>query len=140
MKMNVKVDGHSFAVEVGDLSRRPIEVTVEGEVFEVYPQEAQENETRALPRPPAGLPLPATPRVASTAAGAKVVVAPIPGVIVMLNVKAGDTIAFGQELCVLEAMKMKNIIRANRAGTIAAARVAVGDQVKHGQTLMEFTD
>jgi biotin carboxyl carrier protein len=68
------------------------------------------------------------------------VTAPIPGVIVSINVKAGDVVTAGKELCVLEAMKMKNSIRAARAGTIAAIRVAVSEQVKNGQVLMEYGD
>jgi biotin carboxyl carrier protein len=49
-------------------------------------------------------------------------------------------VEYGQDLLTLEAMKMKNAIRATRAGTIAAVHVNVGDQVQHGQVLLEFTD
>jgi biotin carboxyl carrier protein len=46
----------------------------------------------------------------------------------------------GEEICVLEAMKMKNSIRAARDGVIETIAVTVGDQVRHGQTLIEFSD
>jgi biotin carboxyl carrier protein len=69
-----------------------------------------------------------------------VVTAPIPGVIISIAVKEGDIVKFGDEICVLEAMKMKNAIRANRAGKVAAICVTIGDQVRHGQTLIEYTD
>ena len=70
----------------------------------------------------------------------KQVVAPIPGTILVVSVKEGQDVAFGQELCTLEAMKMKSAIRANRAGKIAVIRVAAGDKVSQNQTLMDFAD
>jgi biotin carboxyl carrier protein len=66
--------------------------------------------------------------------------APIPGVIVSLAIEPGTTVSTGQELCVLEAMKMKNSIRAARAGQIAAIHVTPGQAVKHRDVLMEFKD
>ncbi|HCU57729.1 MAG TPA: acetyl-CoA carboxylase biotin carboxyl carrier protein subunit, partial [Anaerolineaceae bacterium] len=70
----------------------------------------------------------------------KDVSAPLPGVIVAILVKPGDKVSRGQELCTLEAMKMKNAIRSSREGTIASVDVAVGDQVSHGQVLMTFSE
>jgi biotin carboxyl carrier protein len=70
----------------------------------------------------------------------KAVLAPIPGVILSVAVCAGATVKVGQELCVLEAMKMKNAIRSTRAGVIANVYVSEGDHVKHGQVLVDFAD
>ena len=70
----------------------------------------------------------------------KAVNAPLPGVIVAVSVKPGETVAHGQELCTIEAMKMKNVIRAGRAGTIAAVHVTLNQHVKHHDVLLEFTD
>jgi len=66
------------------------------------------------------------------------VIAPIPGVIVEITTNIGDSVTYGQELCVLEAMKMKNSIRANRDGLIKKILVSVGDHVRQSQVLMEF--
>ncbi len=66
--------------------------------------------------------------------------APIPGVINAVKVKAGDQVKAGDELFVLEAMKMNNSIRAPKAGTVANVYVNVGEQVKHGQPLMDYAD
>lgn len=142
MKLRVTVDHQSFEVEVGNLNTRPVLATVEGEIFEVWPEESEKKAQEAAP---AALPIPAAPVPVSAAqitsdAQTKGVLAPIPGVIIGVSVKEGDSIRFGQELCVLEAMKMKNLIRATRSGTIRAIHVAVGDQVKHNQMLMEYTD
>jgi biotin carboxyl carrier protein len=66
------------------------------------------------------------------------VLAPLPGVIVAVLVKPGDQVARGQELCTLEAMKMKNAIKSSREGIIDTIAVNIGDQVNHGQMLMSF--
>ena len=150
MKLNIKIDEQNFAVEVGDLNRRPVRVLVDGEVFDVWPESeavkglALDDLTPVVPvSPPAFLSQPGIPQVPASSAAAgsgKAVLAPIPGVIISVTVKPGDTVAFGQELCVLEAMKMKNLIRANRTGTVSAVRVAAGDSVKHSQVLFEYND
>ena len=64
----------------------------------------------------------------------------LPGVIVAVSVKPGDVVEHGQELCIIEAMKMKNVIRASRAGTIGAVHVTLNQHVKHHDVLLEFTD
>jgi biotin carboxyl carrier protein len=150
MKLNIKIDEQNFAVEVGDLNKRPVRVLVDGEVFEVWPEPevvkglALVDLTPVEPvSPPAFLSQTGIPQVPANSAAAgsgKAVLAPIPGVIISVAVKPGDAVVFGQELCVLEAMKMKNLIRANRAGTISAVRVAAGDSVKHSQVLFEYSD
>ena len=70
----------------------------------------------------------------------KVVKAPLPGVIDSIKVKAGDKVKYGQELVVIEAMKMKNSIKATKECTITKVCVAVGDHVPHGAALVEFTE
>ncbi len=145
MKMRVVIDAQSFEVEVGDLSARPILATVDGDTFEVWPEAngTALAEVLQTAEPPLGKTMvsPGTaPEVVVVSAKSKVVAAPIPGVILTVNVKTGDVVRFGQELCVLEAMKMKNIIRANRAGKVAAVCISPGEQVKHNQTLLEYSE
>ena len=55
-----------------------------------------------------------------------------------VNVKAGDSIQSGQQVCVIDAMKMKNAIRATRGGKIASVGVTAGQSVTHRQVLVEF--
>ncbi|KPL83915.1 hypothetical protein SE15_01460 [Thermanaerothrix daxensis] len=146
MKLRIKIDDQIFTVEVGDLTARPIRVTVDGEVFEVWPEEETENIPTSVslpvpPPPPITAPCAPSPTPApSNQAGKHCVKAPLPGVITAVAVRAGDQVQYGQELLTLEAMKMKNAIRATRAGTIAAVHVQVGEQVQHGQVLLEFAD
>ena len=76
--------------------------------------------------PPKQLPAAAqAPAVAIAAAGASdVISAPMPGVIMDIAVKPGDKVAVGQPICALEAMKMKNILRSPREGTVASVEVS----------------
>jgi Acetyl/propionyl-CoA carboxylase, alpha subunit len=59
-------------------------------------------------------------------------------VVIEIKVKAGAQVKSGEPLLVLEAMKMKNIIRSGRDGTIAEVLVSAGDQVRHNQPLFRF--
>ncbi|MEE1042532.1 MAG: biotin/lipoyl-containing protein, partial [Clostridia bacterium] len=56
--------------------------------------------------------------------------------VLKLNVKVGDTVAEGQAVAVLEAMKMENDIAAPSAGTVASVNVSVGDSINSGDVLV----
>jgi len=151
MKIRVQIEDKVYEVEVGDLNDRPITAVVDGEVIKVWPEGGEAPAPAPVSRDvksyvsttpaPAVAPATAAPRPAPiTGDKAKQVVAPIPGTILAVSVKEGQDVAFGQELCTLEAMKMKSAIRANRAGKIAAIRVAAGDKVSQNQALMDFAD
>jgi|MTBAKSStandDraft_1061840.scaffolds.fasta_scaffold01549_7 biotin carboxyl carrier protein len=144
MKVIVRVDEKLYEVEIGDLNARPIVAVVEGETFEIWPEAlgsgtalAASAPASAAPEPPASASAPAA-RAAPSNSDASAVHAPIPGVIVSVSVQPGDQVSTGQELCVLEAMKMKNTIRAPRDGEIATVAMAVGQHVQHHQVLVEY--
>ncbi|MBO8479210.1 MAG: biotin/lipoyl-binding protein, partial [Bacteroidetes bacterium] len=73
----------------------------------------------------------AAPAPAASGAG-KAVTSPLPGVIVEISVKVGDSVKAGQQVAVLEAMKMENAIEADHAGTVTAIHVNKGDSVLEG--------
>ena len=75
---------------------------------------------------------------AAAGTGEATVRAPLPGKIIDLKVKAGDTVSKGQPLLVLEAMKMEHTLAAPADGTIKSIRYAVGEQVAEGAELVEF--
>lgn len=138
MKMKVIIDNQTYEVDIEDIHARPVIAFVEGERFEVWHEEENRSAAPIVAAPAPAQPQPAAPHAQQTG-GAKDVIAPLPGVIVAIPVKPGDEVSRGQELCTLEAMKMKNTIRASREGTIAAIEINVGDQVGHGQVLMTYT-
>ena len=63
---------------------------------------------------------------------------PMPGLIVAVAVVPGQEVKLGQELCVLEAMKMENVLRAERDGTVAEVLIAARDTVAADQILLTF--
>jgi biotin carboxyl carrier protein len=64
--------------------------------------------------------------------------APMPGLIIDLKIKAGDTVKQGDPLLILEAMKMENILKSPGDGVIKNLKVKKGDNVEKGQILIEF--
>ncbi|MEM9342902.1 MAG: acetyl/propionyl/methylcrotonyl-CoA carboxylase subunit alpha [Pseudomonadota bacterium] len=88
-----------------------------------------------------------SPRVAELAAlmpekvppdTSKLLLCPMPGVIVKVDVAEGDAVEEGQALCTVEAMKMENILRAERKGTVAKINAAAGDSLAVDDVIMEF--
>lgn len=143
MKVTVKINNQVYDVEIGDLDARPILATIGCDTYEIFPESsaapmiAETVTSASTPAAPVIKPIAA---VEPTANIAQTVLAPIPGVIIAIAICEGDMVAYGQELCTLEAMKMKNAIRATRAGRVSRIRVNVGDHVKHGQVLVEFAE
>jgi propionyl-CoA carboxylase alpha chain len=68
----------------------------------------------------------------------KLVRSPMPGLIVRVDVKPGQEVKAGQELCILEAMKMENVLRATHDGTIGEVKAAARDTVAADQILLTF--
>jgi len=68
----------------------------------------------------------------------KSVLSPMPGAIVSVSVQAGDKVVDGQDLCIVEAMKMQNILKSEREGIIKSVNVKAGDSVTVDQLLIEF--
>jgi biotin carboxyl carrier protein len=88
--------------------------------------------------PAAAAPVTAAPALSPAAVGAKTVTAPLPGSITKINVKVGDTVAAGDTVLMMEAMKMENSISAEFGGTVKAILCKEGDQVQSGQALVEL--
>ncbi len=68
----------------------------------------------------------------------KFLLSPMPGLLKAVAVKAGQDVKAGEELCVVEAMKMENILRAERDGTIAKLHAGAGDSLAVDQRILEF--
>jgi len=132
MKVTVKIDDQLYNVEIQDINKRPIKAVVNGETFEIHPETEWGASTPATPAPV---------KVMGTAAQAfsgKTLLAPLPGTVTEIFVLPGAKVETGQPVCVIEAMKMKNTIRAHRNGTIASVPISPGQSVKHKQVLVEF--
>ena len=77
---------------------------------------------------------------AESVSGGDTVIAPMPGLVRDVAVVVGQSVATGDRLVVLEAMKMEHVLRAPRGGLIAAVPVLVGDQVTAGQLMISLED
>jgi biotin carboxyl carrier protein len=73
-----------------------------------------------------------------TSGRANSIKAPMPGLIIDLRVKEGDTVNPGDPLIILEAMKMENMIKASGENVVKAVKVKKGDNVEKNQVLIEF--
>lgn len=136
MKMKITLHGVAYEVEV--------EVLDEGEGF--YGKDIQ---TAQIPRVIQSSPAPAynTSPVAvpnavhqhsSAVPSEKTICAPVGGTIVEVKMRNGDKVTQGQEILILEAMKMHTAIAAPADGVIKSIPVAAGDTVRGGQLLVEF--
>ena len=120
---------------------RTFQVTVNGQSYEVTVEEVQAGSAptpAAAPKaaPKAAAPKAAAPKAAAAAGAGTPVKAPMPGTILDVKVKVGDTVSNGQAVCVLEAMKMENEIPAPKAGKVTSVLASKGATVNTGDTLV----
>ena len=147
-KYSLKINGNPYEVKIEDIneSSTMARVTVNGVKYDV---EIEGGKASAPKKPhvvaaPEATGLSVTPKTpiatkpaapAAAASGMKVT-CPLPGTIISLNVKEGDTVAAGQTLLVLEAMKMENNIDAERGGVVKQVLVQTGATVMEGDVLL----
>jgi len=68
----------------------------------------------------------------------KLLLSPMPGKLVSMAVEVGDEIELGQELCVIEAMKMQNVQRSGQKGIVKSINCEVGASLKVDEAVLEF--
>jgi biotin carboxyl carrier protein len=148
----ITVNGRPYTVEVGDLAASPVEVRVDDQVFQVELERTgpvSAPAAAAAPVLPAPSPVPAAsarpaaeqpkaPPPPPAAGSGKNITAPMPGMVLAVRVKDGDRIHRGQEVCLLESMKMELNIMATADAVVKKVCVAVGQSVVHGTVLVEI--
>ena len=146
-RYQITLDGQTFEVHLlGDPLQEQVQVEVDGTLFT-----AEVKDMSAVPVPDTGAiepdahsasrETPAATQIAgirATPPTGNSVTAPLPGVIKTVHVRPGQQVSPGDELLVIEAMKMDNIIRAARAGTIETIHVNEGRQVSYGERLLDY--
>ena len=112
-------------------------ITVNGKSYDVSVEEVGGAVASAPVMTAAPVAAPAAPKAAAPAAPANgtKVEAPMPGTVLKLNVKVGDTVSEGQAVAVLEAMKMENDIPAPCAGKVVSVNVNTGATVETGTVI-----
>lgn len=121
----LNVDGRALVLKVGKVSGG-FRIRTRGADLKVHVRTPRQAELAALM--PEKLP-PDT---------SKLLLCPMPGLIVKVNVSEGDEVQEGQALCTVEAMKMENILRAERKGVVAKVNAGPGDSLAVDDVIMEF--
>ena len=145
------INSKPYTVEINSVEGGKALVNVNGVAYEVEIESAPDVAPAATAAPtavPSAPVAPATPTAAPAAsavasapaasgAGSKVC-APLPGVILSINVAVGDSVKAGDKVAVLEAMKMENDIEAEVSGTVTAIHVQKGDSVLEGTAIVSI--
>jgi biotin carboxyl carrier protein len=162
-RYTLEIGGREYVVDVNELAIDSFEVMVGSDAYVVtlageedVPEAAIASQLKGAATPagdapaapvvrvarktPAAAPGAPAPRKPASGGGGASLNAPMPGVIIEIAVKPGDTVARGQLVAVLDAMKMHNNIKSPRAGTIAEVCVGPGQAVGHGDTIVRYRE
>jgi biotin carboxyl carrier protein len=134
-RYRITVDGRAYDVRLlSDPHQEQVKVEVNGKPLYVEVQVLPAAEEAADSGPVAAPPT----RAVAGAPAADIMRAPLPGLVKSVAVHPEQRVATGDVLLVIEAMKMDNVIRAPRVGTIRVVHVREGQQVGHGEPMVEF--
>ncbi len=132
------INGNEYSVNIENIEGNHANVTVNGKSYnvEIAGREAKKaapaKPAAATAAKPATTPAPAASAPAGQGTPFK---APLPGTVVDIKVTAGQQVAEGDVVLILEAMKMENEITAEKSGTIVSVSVNKGDSILEGATM-----
>ncbi len=143
-KYKFTIHGNEYDVHIKSVEDNIIDLDVNGSAYQVEVDKTiQPAKTPKLVRARVATQEDATPeKVARTsappAAPAGKISSPLPGTVINIMVREGDTVKVGQKLMVLEAMKMENNIDSDKDGKVLSIPVRPGQSVMEGDTLIEI--
>jgi biotin carboxyl carrier protein len=144
-EFKIKINGNDYNVVINNVEENTIDVEVNGLSYSVEIDKPLRNKktaarpvvTRSVENTVSAPVAPvAKPSQVSAGSAAGAVKSPLPGVILEVFVKVGDSVKAGQKLLVLEAMKMENTINADREGKVTEVKAQKGDSVLEGADLV----
>lgn len=141
-KYKFTINGNQYDAEIISVEDNIAEIEINGTHYRVEVEKALQ--TVKTPKMVRSVAVPSTdthPSMAKTsvpgsAKGGGNIKAPLPGVILDIHVKEGDSVKFGQKLITLEAMKMENRIDSDKEGRVLSLKVGKGDSVMEGDVLI----
>ncbi len=136
-----KINGMKFTVAIGDIVDNEATVEVNGVPYKVEldrkaPQKPALSQSGQTNHGPAAAPASRPAPKPALAGSAEAVKSPLPGTVMSIDVKVGDSVKAGDKVGVLEAMKMENDIRTVKGGTVKQILVNVGDAILEGSDIM----
>jgi glutaconyl-CoA/methylmalonyl-CoA decarboxylase subunit gamma len=135
-KYTFTIRGNKYDVRIKSFEDSRAVIEVNGSVFEA--QIHQEIKTTKTPKLVRAQP-PVTPiKSLAPATGLNKVPAPLPGTVMKIKIKEGDSVTIGDTLLILEAMKMENNILAERNGVVKNIRIKEGEAVMQGDVMLEI--
>ncbi|MBK7105336.1 MAG: biotin/lipoyl-binding protein [Ignavibacteriae bacterium] len=143
-KFKFTINGSDYDVEIVNIEDNIAEVEVNGTSYQV--QVNKQIQTTKTPKLVRSVVAPSTDIAISeqrtakptAAKGAGHIKSPLPGVILNVHVREGDSVKIGDKLITLEAMKMENSVNADKEGKVVKINVRQGDSVMEGDVLVEI--
>ncbi len=137
------IHGNKYDVSILNVEENVIDLEVNGSAYQIEVDKSiQPMKTPRLVRSRS---VPSTDSGPSMGTGAKpysgkrgAIKSPLPGAVLSIHVKPGDTVKVGQKLMVVEAMKMENNIDSDKDGTVLSVAVIPGQSVMEGDVLLEI--
>lgn len=145
-KYILEIGEKEYTAEVEAITTEEVDIAVNGEHYKVKlksfgrDKESLPKIERVERKAPVDVPVPPDSQKSSDAhSGGDIVKAPLPGLILDVNVNPGDMVKAGQNLLMMEAMKMENQVEATHDGTVKKVFVQKGDSVAEGDSLVELS-
>ena len=135
-RMRMKVNGEWYDVEIGDAYQSPVEVLVDGEIYLVEMGLASDGLPAPRMRQAAKVEQPGLRGI--TEGDERVIRSPLPGRIVSIKVNKGQLLEPGDEICVLESMKMEQSVRMAKAGMVKNIKIKSGQNINAGTPMIEL--
>jgi biotin carboxyl carrier protein len=138
-KYKFTIRGNDYDVHLKDIEDNIAELDVNGTIYEVIIHgQIKTSKTPKLIRKPVEQ-MPGEGQIKKTeSTGKHKITAPLPGTILKINVTVGDVVTEGQNVMIMEAMKMENQIQTTKGGEITSIKVNVGDSVLQDDVLIEI--
>jgi glutaconyl-CoA/methylmalonyl-CoA decarboxylase subunit gamma len=138
-KYKFTINGNNYDVHLKDIEDNIAEIDVNGTIYEVeIHNKVKTTKTPRLIRKPLEK-RPGEGQIKKKeTSGKHEITAPLPGTILKINISVGDTVAEGQNVLVMEAMKMENQVQTTKGGEVLSIKVNVGDAVQQDDVLMKI--
>jgi biotin carboxyl carrier protein len=133
-KIKLKINGKDYIVEVDSIDSNPVKVLVNGEEIEVYTDQLELEVKDSIDKKE----IIKNSNSNKDESSGRTFYSPMPGVIISVALKEGDQVVTGDDVCILEAMKMQQVLKADWSGIVKTVFVSSGDQINDGSPIIEL--